>query len=167
MERRDANEGRMFTYTVTSRSLGEVAVSMTGETPGESPVPSRDVSVYGNAMFRDDRQVARALRVLLAPLHLGDLWTDTGPTDRAVELREEDGAALSSGERTMILAAWAFWNGSAPTLRFDALFGLDNANTEALCSLLVVLTQDEAAIEEWIARSEGRFIAGSRDPWCP
>ena len=154
-------------YTITSRALGEVAVSMTGETPGKSPVPSRDVSVYGNAMFRDDRQVARALRVLLAPLHLGDLWTDTGPTDRAVELREEDGAALSSGERTMVLAAWAFWNGSAPTLRFDALLRLDNANTEALCSLLVVLTQDEAAIEEWIARSEGRFIAGARDPWCP
>jgi hypothetical protein len=118
-------------------------------------------------MFRNDRQVARALRVLLAPLHLGALWTEDGPTDRATELREEDGATLSSGERTMLLAAWAFWNGNAPTLRFDALLGLDNANTEALCSLLVVITQDEAAIEEWIARSEARFVAGASAPWGP
>lgn len=111
-------------------------------------------------MFKSDRQIARAIRVLLAPLHLGDLWTDAGPTESAVELREEDGAALSSGERTMVLAAWAFWSGNAPTLRFDALLGLDNVNTEALCSLLVVVTQGEAAIEEWIARPEARRFRG-------
>jgi hypothetical protein len=107
-------------------------------------------------MFKSDRQISRAVRVLLAPLHLGDLWTDDGPTDRAAELREEDGASLSSGERTMLLAAFAFWGGNAPTLRFDALLALDDANTEALCSLLVVCTQGEAAIEAWIARPEAR-----------
>lgn len=107
-------------------------------------------------MFRDDRQVARALRVLLAPLHLGDLWTDDGPTARAAELIEEDGAALSSGERTMLLAASAIWSGSASTLRFDALLGLDNANAEALCSLLVVITQGAVAVDDWIARPEAR-----------
>lgn len=116
-------------------------------------------------MFSNDRQVARALRVLLAPLGLGDLWTDAGPTERAIELREADGAVLSSGERTMVLAAWAFWNGNVPSLRFDALLGLDNANTEALCSLLVVITQGEAAIEEWIARPEARrFRVFQRSP---
>lgn len=107
-------------------------------------------------MFRDDHQVARALRVLLAPLRLGDLWTEDGPTARAVELREEDGAALSTGERTMVLAGWALWSSTAPTLRFDALLGLDNDHTEALCSLLVVITQDDAAIEAWIERPEAR-----------
>jgi hypothetical protein len=107
-------------------------------------------------MFRDDRQVARALRVLLAPMHLGHLWTDEGPTARAVELLEQDGGAFSSGERTMLLAASAIWSGSAPTLRFDALLGLDNTNVEALCSLLVVITQGAAAVDEWIASPESR-----------
>ncbi len=131
-------------------------MSTTGETPGESPATRANVLVYGNAMFRNDLQTARALRVLLAPLHLDHLWTDEGPTARAIELLEQDGGPFSSGERTMILAAWALWSGKAPTLRFDALLGLDNANTEALCSLLVVLTHDEAAIEAWITRPEAR-----------
>jgi len=107
-------------------------------------------------MFRNDLQTARALRVLLAPMRLGSLWTDEGPTARAVELLEQDGGAFSSGERTMLLAAWALWSGNSPTLRFDALLRLDNANTEALCSLLAVITQGDAAIEAWIARPEAR-----------
>lgn len=107
-------------------------------------------------MFRDEQQTSRALRVLLTPMRLGHLWTDEGPTDGAVELLSQDGGAFSSGERTMILVAWAIWSGHAPTLRFDALLGLDNTNTEALCSLLVVMTHDEAAIEAWIARPEAR-----------
>jgi hypothetical protein len=75
---------------------------------------------------------------------------------RAVELLEQDGGVLSSGERTMILAAWAIWSSHGPTLRFDALLGLDTANTEALCSLLVAVRQGPAAIDAWIARPEAR-----------
>lgn len=77
-------------------------------------------------------------------------------TSRAVELVEKDGGVLSSGERTMILAAWALWSNHESTLRFDALLGLDTANTEALCSLLVVVRQGPAAIDAWLARPEAR-----------
>ena len=48
-------------------------------------------------MFRNDRQVARALRVLLAPLRLGDLWTDDGPTADAVELSFDAAVRGSDG----------------------------------------------------------------------
>lgn len=109
-------------------------------------------------MFRDELQTSRALRVLLDTIHLGHLWTDEGPTARAVELLEQDGGVLSSGERTMILAAWAIWSSHGPTLRFDALLGLDTANTEALCSLLVAVKQGPEFIEAWIARPEARRV---------
>ena len=107
-------------------------------------------------MFRDELQTTRAIRILLAPMRLDDLWTDEGPTARAVELLEQNGGAFSSGERTMILAAWAFWNDRASPLRFDALLGLDDANIEALCSLLVVAGRGPEAIEDWIAHPESR-----------
>lgn len=107
-------------------------------------------------MSRNELQTSRALRVLLTPMRLGSLWTDEGPTARAVELLEQDGGASSSGERTMVLAGGGIWSGHAPTLRFEALLGLDNANTEALCSLLVVITQGAEAVDAWIARPEAR-----------
>jgi len=60
-------------------------------------------------MFRDDEQSARACRALMATARLEGLWTNEGPTLRAAELLDSGGGPLSSGERIVLLAAFAFW----------------------------------------------------------
>jgi hypothetical protein len=64
-------------------------------------------------MPRDDPQLALACRTLLASVRLERLWTDQGLTAEVTELLKADGGPLSSGERVMLLAAWAFWTGRA------------------------------------------------------
>jgi hypothetical protein len=63
-------------------------------------------------VFRDDEQLSRACRALLASVRHAELWTRSGPTPEAMALLERDGGPLSSGERIVLLAAFAFWNGS-------------------------------------------------------
>ena len=85
-------------------------------------------------MFRTDAQICRAVRVLLKPAGLQRLWTAEGPTDRACTLRDENGGVLSSGERILLLAAFAFWNGRGGCTLDDAIGTLDRAHVERLCS---------------------------------
>jgi len=54
-------------------------------------------------MFRDDRQIRDAIRVPLRSLRLQHLWTETGPTDRALELLADRGGPLSHGEALVLL----------------------------------------------------------------
>src|SRR5580658_3389614 len=46
----------------------------------------------GTIMFRDDQQLARACRALLATVHLERLWNERGPTSEASELLEAEPA---------------------------------------------------------------------------
>ena len=72
-------------------------------------------------MFRSDAQLARACRALCSRAGLGRLWTATGPTDEAIEIFEANGGPLSSGERVMLLAAWAFWNSAEKVTLADVV----------------------------------------------
>jgi hypothetical protein len=101
-------------------------------------------------MFRDDRQLALACRTLLATARLERLWTDKGPTAEAAELLETDGGPLSSGERVMLLAAWAFWNGSGGVTLADVLERLDADPAEALCFLVLASKYDADAVDDWL-----------------
>jgi hypothetical protein len=102
-------------------------------------------------MFRDDVQLARALRVLLGTLQLEDLWTYDGPTDRAAVLYEGGGGALKQDEWVLLCVVFSFWNGDGG-LMFDHVLGaLDRGVTEALCSLMVAATRGPEAIDAWIA----------------
>jgi hypothetical protein len=93
----------------------------------------------GPVGFRDDRQGAAACRVLLDRIPgTRGLWTDSGPTPGAVELMKNDGGPLSSGERVMLLAAFALWNGDGQ-LSVDDLLRLDGENLQAVGSLLVAM----------------------------
>lgn len=49
-------------------------------------------------MFRDDRQVCDAVRVLLGSLRLEHLRTDVGPTEEALKRLDDRGGPLSHGE---------------------------------------------------------------------
>lgn len=101
-------------------------------------------------MFRDDEQLARGCRALLAQGRLQYLWARRGPTDEAKALLEQDGGPLSSGERILLLAAWAFWNGSGELRLADVIERLDARPSAALCSLILAMKQGAAAVDEWL-----------------
>jgi hypothetical protein len=101
-------------------------------------------------MFRDDRQLARACRTLLATVRLGRLWGEDGPTCEAKALLESDGGPLSSGERVMLLAAWAFWNGSGGLSLAEVLERLDGEPAEALCFLVMASKYGADAVDDWL-----------------
>jgi hypothetical protein len=102
-------------------------------------------------MFRDDPQLALACRTLLAFVRLERLWTEHGPTVEATELLQADGGPLSSGERVMLLSAWAFWNGSGGVTLTDVLEGLDGAPAEALCFLVMASKYGVDAVDDWLS----------------
>jgi hypothetical protein len=101
-------------------------------------------------MFRDDPQLARACRTLLATVRLEWLWTEQGPTPEATALLESNGGPLSSGERVMVLAAWAFWNGSGGVTLADVLERVDVGPAEALCFLVLACKYGTDAVDDWI-----------------
>jgi hypothetical protein len=103
-------------------------------------------------VFRDDRQLARACRALLASVRLARLWTTDGPTPEALALLEANGGPLSSGERIMVLAAFALWNGSGELRLAEVVATLDRERMAALCSLLIASRED--AVDAWLARHE-------------
>ena len=59
-------------------------------------------------MFRSDAQKCQAIRLLLGSLGLEYLWTERGPTAKAVEWL--NGSPLSSGENVLLRTAFEFWN---------------------------------------------------------
>lgn len=110
-------------------------------------------------MFRHDHQLARACRALLATVRLERLWTERGPTSEASELLEADGGYLSSGERVMLLATWAFWNGSGGLTLAEVLERLDGEPAEALCFLVMASKYGADAVDDWLAEHAGARAA--------
>lgn len=116
--------------------------------------------IFGpGSMFRDDGQLARACHALLAMVGLGRLWTANGPTAEASELLEANGGPLSSGERVMLLAAWAFWNGSGGLALAEILQRLDSEPTEALCFLVMSSKYGADAVDDWLAENARLEVA--------
>jgi len=103
-------------------------------------------------MFRDEGQINEVCSVLLERAALRGYWTGEGPTKKAHAVMEE-GAALSSGERIMVMAAHALWSAQG-RLEFADLLKLDDSNLESIGSLLVAVAAGEnpRAIDEWIER---------------
>jgi hypothetical protein len=87
-------------------------------------------------------------------VRLERLWTADGPTIEASELLQVDGEPLSSGERVMLLASWAFWNGSGGVTLAEVLERLDSAPAEALCFLVMAVKYGTDAVDDWLAEHE-------------
>src|SRR5258708_31652675 len=98
---------------------------------------ARGVDGWRGSMLRDDQQLARACRALLATVRLERLWTEDGPTPEASELLEADGGPLSSGKRIVLLAAWTFWNGAGGLRLAEVLEQFDADPMDALCFLVM------------------------------
>jgi hypothetical protein len=57
----------------------------------------------------------------------------------------------SPRERVVLLAAWAFWNGSGDLTVADILERLDVEPAEALCFLVMASRYDADAVDDWLA----------------
>ena len=107
-------------------------------------------------MFRTEAQRARACAALCRRARLGGMWSESGPTEDAIAAMESNGGALSSGERVVVLAAWAFWNGHGGLSFADVIERLDGPNLRAIAHLMLALDAGGAAIDEWLAKMEAR-----------
>ncbi len=105
-------------------------------------------------MFRSEAQLARVCRALCERVRLDGMWTDAGPTETAIALMEANGGPLSSGERIVLLAAWAVWNGHDGARFADVIYRLDGRNLVALGTLLVAVASSGAAIDTWLEKME-------------
>src|SRR5579859_1861357 len=101
-------------------------------------------------MFRNDAQNALACRTLLAQAQLERLWTLEGPTYEALKLLDADGRGLSNGERIVLLAAFAFWNGRSGLKLSEILDTLNPELTEAITSLVVAVKLGPSAVDGWL-----------------
>lgn len=105
-------------------------------------------------MFRSEAQLARVCRALCAGARLDEMWTDAGPTENAIALMEANGGPLSSGERIVLLSAWAVWNSHDGARLADVLYRLDAPNLHAIATLMLAAAHGGAAIDEWIGAME-------------
>lgn len=114
-------------------------------------------------MWRDDSQASEAIWTLLQRAQLPALqqiWGHyTGPSNQAWELYDAKGGPLSSGEKAMLFAAFAFWNGSEG-LDFSTLVHgpLDSKRARLLCELAIAVQEGGGAIERWIEAEAGRAV---------
>jgi hypothetical protein len=102
-------------------------------------------------LFRDDRQTAAAVRVLLRAVRLDHLWTEAGPTDEALALLDARGGAMSHGEALVLLAAFDFWNGQGKALLAELLAVLDADRTRLVAMLMIAAADGPAAVDRWLA----------------
>jgi hypothetical protein len=82
------------------------------------------------------------------------MWTAEGPTELAIEMLERGGGPLSSGERIMLLAAWAFWNGAEQAKLADVVHRLDDKNLHAISTLMLALAHGAEYVDAWIEEME-------------
>ncbi len=116
-------------------------------------------------MFRSTAQQCQAIRILLHSLRLDHLWTEKGPTKRAVEWLES--SPLSSGEQVMLRCAFDFWNGEGKvTLYRDLLGVLDSQRLETVLTLALAANSGEAAVDNWITIN-GAYTGLNDDPAHP
>lgn len=101
-------------------------------------------------MFSDERQLAAVCRTLLASVRLENLWGEHEPTEDAAALLEADGGPLSSGERGVLLVAFALWNGNT-RLPFAAVLHLDSRRLVLMAELLLALASGPEAIDRWLS----------------
>lgn len=102
-------------------------------------------------MFRDDRQISDAVRVLLRSVGLERLWTDSGPTEEALRLLDERGGAMSHGEALVLLASFDFWNGHGEVKFADLLAVLDGMRMRLIATLMIAATDGGTAVDRWLA----------------
>ena len=118
-------------------------------------------------MFRSDAQLARACQELCDHAGLRGMWTPSGPSEEAIAHYEAGGRPLSSGERVVLLTAWAFWNSADKVVLADVVYRLDGKNLRAVATLMLALAAGGHAIDEWIAAMRTTPVRSAARPFGP
>lgn len=101
-------------------------------------------------LFRDARQASLAIRALLHPVNLHELWTDFGPTPRARQIFQEYGATLTATEWTLLHAAFDLWDGVSD-VELSRLDALDIEHARSLCTLIMAVKTGPDAVDHWLS----------------
>jgi hypothetical protein len=83
------------------------------------------------------------------------LWKPDGqPTLRALQLVNSERRTLSSRERTLLEAVFAFWKGRGGPRLSDLIEALDVEITEALCFLVLAVKRGHDDVDAWLDEYE-------------
>jgi hypothetical protein len=82
-------------------------------------------------------------------VHLEDLWSEDGPSPEGLAFRNR-ARELSPDSRLLLMAAWAFWNGTQSVTLAD-LLELDSEHLCVVGELLAALTRGPREIDGWLA----------------
>ena len=104
-------------------------------------------------MFQSDAQISAVVRVLLHSVRLERLWGDA-PSVEAVELLEQGGGPLSSGEFLMLRIAFDLWNNHGRALLGRVVNVLDNERLRLVGSLLVALASGPSKVDWWLEQHQ-------------
>ncbi len=97
------------------------------------------------------KRLSKVCLALLGRVRLARLWTEKGPTQEARELLDQNGGPLSSGERVVLLVAWALWNGAGNLTVAELVERLFGSHLAAIGTLLVSMSHGRDGIDDWLA----------------
>jgi hypothetical protein len=86
------------------------------------------------------------------------MWMASGPSPRALAFVRSGGGPLSKDERTLLLAAFALWNGQGGIQLAEVVEQLELKAAERLCSLVVAIKRGAKAIDDWISAAAGAQV---------
>ena len=86
------------------------------------------------------------------------MWMASGPSPRALAFVRAGGGPLGNGERTLLLAAFALWNGQGGIQLTEVVEQLELKAAERLCSLVVAIKRGAKAIDDWISAVAGADV---------
>jgi hypothetical protein len=110
--------------------------------------------------FRDEKQRATVCHILmklvrmeklfLLPTDLGGGCGPTGNAEQEWSRIREGRSIISSGEQTMLLLAWYFWNGHGE-VRIGDIMSLESTVVRAIGTLIhAYSSKGQPTIDEWI-----------------
>jgi hypothetical protein len=100
-------------------------------------------------MFRSNRQMADACRVLLAPIGLAHLWRGDRPHNELFEVLQQ--RLKSSGELALVAMTLDIFNGQGKATVGDLVHRLDSDHIRRVGTLLVAIADGPEAVDRWIA----------------
>lgn len=105
-------------------------------------------------MMRNDAQINAVCGAVCRRFGKPSLWRSYGPTELAVSWLES--SPLSSGERVLLLLAFAIYNGEGG-LTVGALLGtLSASHLSWVASLFSAIADGADAVDRWLASQESK-----------
>jgi hypothetical protein len=108
-------------------------------------------------VFRDDTQLSACCRAILAKAGIHGLWTDHGPSDRALWLIEHDCTSLTADQRVLLLVALALWYGRGVLKLAELLGRLPRERAVELGGLIDAVAHGPHAIDTWLDLTNQAF----------